>query len=257
MKKLRILFFGILGISIPLGTGCSSTPKHSVVPVFTGTNSYTVAQAPVKLEVVNEGRQWKQFVREYNAERLGHNLRLAQIEHLGAEQRFATNSGVNLADLEPPVVVAQAAVPGATGGAIYPTGHPYSGASSAIYPTGHPYAGMSSAIYPTGYPYPTSGYGNKWWQFFGGGSGITVNTYHGYNGIGVGGFSYWSGLAGGRGACKTYPWQSTPGLRHFYGSGGAIYPGSGAIYPGSGAIYPGGGAIYPGGCAIYPTGRPK
>lgn len=90
--KTKSLFF--VSFAIFTFTGCTSTPKLIGPPVVIGSTNYAVAQPPVRLEVENKGRQWNQFVRDYNAERLGHNLRQAQIENRGAEQARAKELGV-------------------------------------------------------------------------------------------------------------------------------------------------------------------
>ena len=230
MKTKKILFFVSFVILLTtLGSGCASTPKVvQTVPVYStpaATNTappspYYFSQEPVKRVIADEGKEYRAHVREVQYQRLAHERQLAAIEQAAEEQKLATERGVSLQPQPQPQTVPQSTAPATMGGAMYPTGYPYPGASG-------------TAIYPTGYPYQ-SGYGSKWWQFFGGGGdGPQISSTYNYNAVGIGGFSYLSGLAGGGNPCQTqkaYKWQSSPGYRHLWGGGSAIYPGA-AIYP--------------------------
>lgn len=177
-NKLLFVVFPILTAAV----GCSTTPRHTVSAVPVNRTNYTVAQAPVKVEVENNGQQWRSFVRSVNAERLQHNLRMAEIEHRAAEVRRAKELGV-----QAPTAPAATSPLGQMGQTTQQGGATY---YVPIYTS-------PSYYYSPSYSYD------------GGGSGYWGGAYLGAWG------SAWSGL--GRGYVgKTPRWQSTPGYRHLY-----------------------------------------
>lgn len=179
--KAKKRFF-VIAIPFIIFTGCVSTPRLVGPPGVVGSN-YTVAQAPVQLQVENRGPQWSRFVRDYNAERLGHNLRLAEIEYRGAEQARVKELGV---EYSPPALVKQSTPPSRGYGSRW-----------------YHFFG-TPAYYYSPYPY----YGTT---YYGGGFGVGGFSYR--SGLGGGGQCLEGNLFG-----KRFQ-QSSPGYRHLWGQG--------------------------------------
>lgn len=139
MKTKNLFFVSFVSFAISIfSSGCASTPKVVGPPVVRGSTNYAVAQPPVQLDVASEGRQWNRFVRDYNAERLEHNLRMQGIEDRAAEQDLAKERGVTLqppATSQPQAAATLQPLPQQT--IVYP-------AQTVIYPYPNVVGGWSS-----------------------------------------------------------------------------------------------------------------